>query len=116
MRMLLLAKNLLFTVVVPGTVAVYVPLSVISHGAVGGAVRATVGLFLIATGACVYLWCIWDFASFGRGTPAPIDPPQRLVERWSYEEPHLKRMFGPSYEQYCSRVGRWLSLRKPVAE
>ncbi len=25
-----------------------------------------------------------------------------------YEEPHLKRMFGPSYEEYCSRVSRWL--------
>ena len=29
-----------------------------------------------------------------------------------YEEPHLTRVFGPGYEQYCSRVGRWLSFRR----
>jgi protein-S-isoprenylcysteine O-methyltransferase Ste14 len=27
-----------------------------------------------------------------------------------YEEPHLRRVFGASYEQYCLEVGRWLPL------
>jgi protein-S-isoprenylcysteine O-methyltransferase Ste14 len=26
----------------------------------------------------------------------------------AYEEPHLKRVFGEQYEQYCLRVPRWL--------
>jgi len=39
---------------------------------------------LIAVGAAIYLWCIWDFASLGRGTPAPVDPPRRLVARGLY--------------------------------
>lgn len=31
-----------------------------------------------------------------------------------YEEPALRRRFGPSYEAYCARVPRWfLSKRKP---
>ncbi len=30
-------------------------------------------------GALIMLKCIWDFAWSGRGTPAPWDPPRRLV-------------------------------------
>jgi protein-S-isoprenylcysteine O-methyltransferase Ste14 len=30
-------------------------------------------------GFCVALRCIWDFGRTGRGTPAPIAPPQKLV-------------------------------------
>ena len=26
-----------------------------------------------------------------------------------YEEPHLLAIFGSEYQQYCARVGRWLS-------
>ena len=26
----------------------------------------------------------------------------------AYEEPHLKRVFGGQYEDYCLRVARWL--------
>jgi protein-S-isoprenylcysteine O-methyltransferase Ste14 len=30
-----------------------------------------------------------------------------------YEEPHLRRRFGASYERYCSRVHRWLPRVRP---
>jgi protein-S-isoprenylcysteine O-methyltransferase Ste14 len=91
--------------------------------------------------------------SIGKGTPAPFDPPRRLVVRGPYrfvrnpmylggaltlagaalfyrslfllgydcifllafslfvlfyEEPTLRRTFGPDYEAYCHRVARWL--------
>ena len=39
---------------------------------------------LFATGAAVYAWCVWDFASFGRGTPLPLDAPRQLVVRGLY--------------------------------
>jgi protein-S-isoprenylcysteine O-methyltransferase Ste14 len=32
-----------------------------------------------------------------------------------YEEPTLKRLFGQSFDDYCGRVPRWLSLHKPQA-
>ena len=32
----------------------------------------------------VYLWCAWDLASKGHGTPAPIDAPRVLVIRGLY--------------------------------
>jgi len=38
----------------------------------------------VALGVAVYLWCAWDFATFGRGTPLPLDPPQVLVARGLY--------------------------------
>lgn len=25
-----------------------------------------------------------------------------------YEEPHLRKIFGPAYEKYCSKVPRWI--------
>ena len=86
--MLLFLKNLLFTLVIPGSVAVYVPLWIESGR------RATplsswtsahyLALVPFGCGAAIYLWCLWDFATFGRGTPAPIDAPKRLVVRGLY--------------------------------
>ena len=37
------------------------------------------GLVLGASGAALALWCILTFVISGRGTPAPFDPPRRLV-------------------------------------
>lgn len=36
-------------------------------------------IILMALGAAVMIRCVWDFAWTGRGTPAPFDPPRRLV-------------------------------------
>jgi protein-S-isoprenylcysteine O-methyltransferase Ste14 len=80
----LFLKNLLFTVVVPGTVGVYVPLSLVSgRPAVSGPLRA-VAIVLLLGGGAIYVWCVWYFAWFGRGTPAPIDAPIKLVVRGLY--------------------------------
>lgn len=37
-----------------------------------------------AAGAALALWCIRTFAFVGHGTPAPFDPPRRLVVRGPY--------------------------------
>ena len=80
----LLVKNLLFTLVVPGTTAIYVPLlAVRGRDPVGGAASA-LGFAMVAAGVAIYAWCLWDFATFGRGTPAPIDAPKKLVVRGLY--------------------------------
>lgn len=36
-------------------------------------------IILMALGAPVMIRCVWDFGWTGRGTPAPFDPPRRLV-------------------------------------
>jgi protein-S-isoprenylcysteine O-methyltransferase Ste14 len=83
-----IAKTLLFTVLVPGTVTIYVPRRILFSRAGNDALPIGplryLGAALLAAGAAVYLWCAWDFATTGRGTPAPIDPPRSLVERGLY--------------------------------
>ena len=42
------------------------------------------GLAIGGVGAALALWCVLTFAFVGRGTPAPFDPPRRLVVRGPY--------------------------------
>ena len=153
--MTLFLKNLVFTLLVPGVVAVFIPVYIFTHAPVAISPTTLLSGLMLLIGVIIYMWCIWDFANVGRGTPAPIDPPKTLVMRglykytrnpmylgvlcvisgWAllfqslniviyavcvatclhlfillYEEPHLKRVFGPSYEQYCSQVRRWIPI------
>ncbi len=81
-----LFKTLLFILVAPATVTIYLPYSLLASRpatAQPGAFRY-VGLLPILLGVGVNLWCAWDFAVTGRGTPAPIDPPKELVARGLY--------------------------------
>lgn len=149
---LLILKNILFTFIAPGTVAVYVPYLLTRGRTPSSGAMFAISIAFFATGAAIYLWCLWHFAYYGRGTPAPIDAPKKLVIHglykyvrnpmyvgvltavfgwvilyrsfmllgyaallWIcfelfivfYEEPHLKKIFGHEYEEYCLRVGRW---------
>lgn len=82
--MKLLLKNLVFTLVVPGTAGVYAPLLLSRGRTPASGLMFLVALALLVTGSAVYAWCVWEFAAFGRGTPAPIDAPKRLVVRGLY--------------------------------
>jgi len=82
--MMLFLKNLLFTLVVPGTVAVYGPLLIAQNRPSTSGSLFAIALAVLALGGTIYAWCVWDFAAFGRGTPAPIDAPKRLVVRGLY--------------------------------
>ena len=82
--MVLFLKNLLFTLIVPGTVTIFVPLYIARDESPVWDPAMVLGGVLLVIGAAIYAWCVWDFASFGRGTPAPIDAPKRLVIRGLY--------------------------------
>ena len=75
-----IVNTLLFTIVVPGTVAGLVP-----SWLVGGFVRPRsgpltwLGVGIILLGAAIYFCCAWEFAVRGLGTPAPIAPTKFLV-------------------------------------
>jgi protein-S-isoprenylcysteine O-methyltransferase Ste14 len=116
-------------------------------------IAASIVAFVVGSlGAIIALSCVAAFVFIGKGTPAPFDPPRRLVVRGPYrfvrnpmylgaalalasaalyyqsvalllfvagfllvthlfvvlyEEPTLKRSFGPDYEMYCHTVRRW---------
>ena len=42
------------------------------------------GIALGTAGAALALWCILTFVVVGKGTPAPFDPPRRLVVQGPY--------------------------------
>lgn len=79
------ARTVIFTVLVPGTVTVVIP-SRLAPADAEFSLRGfgVLGVLLIALGAALYFWCAWDFAWTGRGTPAPVDPPRLLVARGPY--------------------------------
>lgn len=81
MRFLLVFKVMLFTVLVPGAVTLYLPYSLLfrSGRQVASLALAFPAGVCILIGTVIYLRCAWDFASEGLGTPAPIDPPKMLV-------------------------------------
>jgi protein-S-isoprenylcysteine O-methyltransferase Ste14 len=79
-----LVKTLIFTILVPGMVAVAVPYWLLGSGGRPDSSWWPIGALLIASGAALYLWCAWAFVTAGQGTPAPVDPPQRLVAAGLY--------------------------------
>jgi protein-S-isoprenylcysteine O-methyltransferase Ste14 len=42
------------------------------------------GVLAATIGGAVAVWCVLAFALFGKGTPAPFDPPRLLVVRGPY--------------------------------
>jgi protein-S-isoprenylcysteine O-methyltransferase Ste14 len=73
-------KTLLFTVLVPGFVALRVPYVLLGRMYLPGhGPLAWLGILCVVTGAGIYFLCAWEFAVRGLGTPAPIAPTKFLV-------------------------------------
>jgi protein-S-isoprenylcysteine O-methyltransferase Ste14 len=101
----LVLKNVLFTLVIPGTVGVYFPL-VLARGDLpkpGLALPISLGLFAVAF--AIYLWSVWHFASRGRATPLPIDAPKSLMVQGPYRYTR-----NPMYLALFSALLGWLLL------
>ena len=82
-RMALLLKNLLFTVLVPGTAAVYIPLWIAGGRPRSSGTSLATAVVILVVGAAIYASSQWNFAALGRGTPAPIDAPKRARHIWT---------------------------------
>ena len=72
-------NTVIFTIVVPGTVGLYIP-----HLLVGGfrwpaGLMSWLGAVVFVGGTAIYFRCAWEFAVHGLGTPAPIAPTKFLV-------------------------------------
>lgn len=151
-------RTLIFGALVPSTFLVVIPAMILNAtGTEGeGGILRLVGLVPMVLGIAVLAWCFAGFIVQGEGTPAPYEPPQRLVTGrlyswmrnpmyiavttillgeaifygsvallvWAavawiffnifvvlYEEPTLRRRFGPAYETYLEHVPRWIPSR-----
>src|SRR2546421_11993338 len=81
-------KTLIFTILVPGTVAGIVPWLLLQSS--GEAAHLTpspwlIGLLPLLLGVGLYFWCAGAFTFIGKGTPAPIDTPIFLVREGPYQ-------------------------------
>jgi protein-S-isoprenylcysteine O-methyltransferase Ste14 len=80
-------RSLFWAVLVPGTVAGYLPWRFfgLSAARVNPANPAhLLGVVVLGLGIVLLGACIWEFARSGRGTLAPVDPPRELVVRGLY--------------------------------
>jgi protein-S-isoprenylcysteine O-methyltransferase Ste14 len=80
-------RSLLWTALLPGLFAGFVPLRFFGLARVQVSFQNplhVLGLVTLALGATLLLTCIWEFARSGRGTLSPVDPPRELVVRGLY--------------------------------
>ncbi len=80
-------RSLLWTVLMPGVFAGYLPWRYFGLGQVRLDPHdplPLVGILCIAMGVGLLGSCIWEFARSGRGTLSPADPPRELVVRGLY--------------------------------
>lgn len=86
--MFVLFRAITYSALFIGFLLIFVPARVLSWSGITRpaviGVRQIAGMVIGAAGAAVALWCIFTFAALGRGTPAPFDPPRRLVIRGPY--------------------------------
>src|ERR1700675_505667 len=74
------AKTLLFTVFVPGTVAGYVPWRLRQNAVPVTGAEEWAAITVIGVGIAIYVHtAFWGFALMGAGTPAPIAPTKILI-------------------------------------
>lgn len=83
-----LLRAITYASVFIGVLLVFVPARLLSRSgivapeAIGWPQAA--GAVVTLGGALLAAWCIASFVRVGRGTPAPFDPPRRLVARGPY--------------------------------
>ena len=81
-------KTLIFTILVPGTVAFGIPWLLLKPPS--GLVWLFPSVWLLGflpllLGVGLYLWCAYVFTFLGKGTPAPLDAPIFLVKAGPYQ-------------------------------
>ena len=86
--MFVVARAITYASIFMGLVLVFVPARLISWSGIvrpaATGVSQVVGMVVGGAGAVLALWCIFTFAFIGKGTPAPFDPPRRLVVKGPY--------------------------------
>lgn len=86
--MFVIIRTIVYGTLFIGLLLIYIPAQLLSWS---GIVRPEtieapqiIGMVVGAIGALIALWCVFTFATIGGGTPAPFDPPRRLVIRGPY--------------------------------
>jgi protein-S-isoprenylcysteine O-methyltransferase Ste14 len=82
-----LARALTYATFFIGFLLVFLPARILESSGIPAqqvGLQQVVGLVIGAAGAAIAVACILTFVFAGKGTPAPFDPPRRLVIRGPY--------------------------------
>jgi protein-S-isoprenylcysteine O-methyltransferase Ste14 len=83
-----MVKAVLFTLLLPGVVTIFVPYLILGSPTIEAWPRVSfiriLAAFIGMIGGAILIQCIWGFAFHGKGTLAPISPPEVLVTRGPY--------------------------------
>jgi len=86
--MFVLIRAVTYAALFIGFVLVYLPGRFLSwSGIVAPATTGApqiAGMIMVTIGTVIALWCVFAFVFVGKGTPAPFDPPRKLVVRGPY--------------------------------
>lgn len=86
--MFVLFRAVTYASIFIGFILIYLPAQLLSwSGIIRPAlfeIQQIVGIVIGTSGLVIANWCVFTFAFFGRGTPAPFDPHRRLVIRGPY--------------------------------
>ncbi len=80
-------KTIFLTILVPGVACFLVPYFIIKPSGIEmipSLPLRILGILLMILGACGLSWVSQAFVRFGKGTPAPFDPPREFVARGLY--------------------------------
>ena len=81
--MWILIRAVTYSTLFVGFLLVFLPTRVLAWSGITPVpmigVWQVVGIALASIGGAIALWCILTFVFLGKGTPAPFDPPRRLV-------------------------------------
>jgi protein-S-isoprenylcysteine O-methyltransferase Ste14 len=80
----LAVRVVVFAVAYAGTFLALIPSWLAAVGRVNLGWLRWLGLASLAVGGVLIVVCVVGFAVQGQGTPAPFDPPRRLVTGWLY--------------------------------
>jgi protein-S-isoprenylcysteine O-methyltransferase Ste14 len=86
--MFVLARAVTYSALFIGFLLIFLPARILSSSGIikpaSIGVWQVAGMLLGASGAALALTCVLTFVFVGRGTPAPFDPPRRLVVQGVY--------------------------------
>lgn len=86
--MFVLVRAVTYAALFIGFVLVYLPGRFLSWSEIVApattGVPQVAGMSMVAIGTAIALWCVFTFVFIGKGTPAPFDPPRKLVVRGPY--------------------------------
>ena len=104
------ARALIAFLVMPGIVALAIPLWIGLRNPVSGGMFHLVGLLPLVAGFSLLLWCVYEFYVSGKGTLAPWSPPKYLVTTGLY-----RRTRNPMYLGVLLMLTGWsLTFWSPV--